>query len=136
MVTGRAEPQPEVLDRLDRERIAWLCTVRPDGSPHVTPVWFLYRDGEWWICTQERNRKFRNVVADPRVSLALPDGVSPVVAEGDAAVVRAPFPRAVVDGFRREYDWDITVPPGGNVLLRVVVTRWLMAGSAPDDRPT
>ncbi|MFJ8363696.1 pyridoxamine 5'-phosphate oxidase family protein [Streptomyces sp. NPDC093984] len=35
-------PTPAVLDRLARERNAWLCTVRPDGSPHVTPVWFLY----------------------------------------------------------------------------------------------
>ncbi|MGC4804062.1 pyridoxamine 5'-phosphate oxidase family protein [Micromonospora sp. DT233] len=123
-----------MLERLDRERIVWLCTLRPDGSPHLTPVWFLYRDDGWWICTQERNRKVRNLLADPRVSLALPDGVSPVVAEGTASVVRPPFPASVVDGFRREYDWDITTPAGPageNVLLRVTVSRWLMAGTAP-----
>ncbi|MFC8846532.1 MULTISPECIES: pyridoxamine 5'-phosphate oxidase family protein [unclassified Micromonospora] len=55
-------PGPEVLDRLAGERIVWLRTLRPDGSPHVTPVWFLFRDDEWRICTQERNRKVRNVV--------------------------------------------------------------------------
>ncbi|WFE58325.1 pyridoxamine 5'-phosphate oxidase family protein [Micromonospora sp. WMMD712] len=130
---GRPAPGPEVLDRLARERIVWLCTVRPDGSPHVTPVWFLFRDDEWCIWTQERNRKVRNIVADPRVSLALPDGKFPVVAEGAAVIVREPFPGWAADEFRRKYDWDVTAPAGSagdNVLIRVAVTRWLMAGSA------
>ncbi|MFI2661675.1 TIGR03618 family F420-dependent PPOX class oxidoreductase [Micromonospora carbonacea] len=130
---GHPAPGPEVLDRLAQERIVWLCTVRPDGSPHVTPVWFLFRDDEWCIWTQERNRKVRNIVADPRVSLALPDGKFPVVAEGAAVVVREPFPGWAADEFRRKYDWDVTAPAGpagDNVLIRVAVTRWLMAGTA------
>ncbi|AEB47582.1 pyridoxamine 5'-phosphate oxidase-related FMN- binding protein [Micromonospora maris AB-18-032] len=126
-------PGAEAVERLDRERVVWLCTLRPDGSPHLTPVWFLYLDGEWWIGTAERNRKVRNIAADPRVSLALPDGDAPVVAEGVASIVRQPFPAAVVDGLRHRYDgWDVTVdgPDGRYVLLRVAVTRWLMAGRA------
>ena len=126
-------PGAEVLERLDRERVVWLCTLRPDGSPHLTPVWFLYLDGEWWIGTGERNRKVRNIAADPRVSLALPDGNAPVVAEGEASIVRQPFAPDVVDGLRRRYDgWDVRVegPDGRYVLLRIAVTRWLMAGRA------
>ncbi|MEV6693335.1 TIGR03618 family F420-dependent PPOX class oxidoreductase [Micromonospora sp. NPDC051196] len=126
-------PGAEVLERLDRERVVWLCTLRPDGSPHLTPVWFLYLDDVWWIGTAERNRKVRNIAADPRVSLALPDGDAPVVAEGSASIVRQPFPSAVVEGLRHRYDgWDVTVdsPDGRYVLLRIAVTRWLMAGRA------
>ncbi|GIJ75614.1 hypothetical protein Xph01_00460 [Micromonospora phaseoli] len=126
-------PGAEVLERLARESVVWLCTLRPDGSPHLTPVWFLYLDGEWWIGTGERNRKVRNIAADPRVSLALPDGDAPVVAEGTASIIRQPFPPEVVEGLRRRYDgWDVTVdgPDGRYVLLRVAVTRWLMAGRA------
>ncbi|WBB66099.1 hypothetical protein [Micromonospora sp. WMMD812] len=81
--------------------------------------------------TAERNRKVRNVVADARVSLALPDGEAPVVAEGRATVLRPPFPVEVVEGLRRRYDgWDVTTvgPDGPYVLLRVTVTRWLMTG--------
>lgn len=70
-----------VVARLNRERNAWLCTVRPDGSPHMTPVWFIYQVATWWIGSSERNLKVRNVVTEPRVSLALEDGVAPVVAE-------------------------------------------------------
>ncbi|GIJ28160.1 hypothetical protein Vqi01_33220 [Micromonospora qiuiae] len=126
-------PGAEVLARLERERLVWLCTLRPDGSPHLTPVWFLYLDHEWWIGTGERNRKVRNIATDPRVSLALPDGDAPVVAEGAASIVRQPFPPDVVAALRRRYDgWDVTVngPDGPYVLLRITVTRWLMTGRA------
>ncbi|RIV32655.1 pyridoxamine 5'-phosphate oxidase [Micromonospora radicis] len=122
-----------MIDRLARERLVWLCTLRPDGSPHLTPVWYLYLDGEWWIGTGERNRKVRNVAADPRVSLALPDGDAPVVAEGAARIVRQPFPPQVVAGLRNRYDgWDVTMdgPDGPYVLLRIAVSRWLMVGRA------
>ncbi|WP_243420567.1 TIGR03618 family F420-dependent PPOX class oxidoreductase [Micromonospora globispora] len=128
----RTAPGPELLDRLDRERIVWLCTLRRDGSPHLTPVWYLFRDDGWWIATTERTVKARNVAADPRVSLALPDGMAPVVAEGTAVIRYAPFPPEVVEGLRRRYDgWDITDsagPDGDYVLLRVTVTRWLLTG--------
>ena len=120
--------------RLERERNAWLCTVRPDGSPHLTPVWFVYTAGEWWIGSSERNVKVRNIEADARVSIALEDGISPVVAEGRAQVLRDSFPPDVVDDFAAKYDgWDITTPyerGGRRVLLQVEVQRWLLAGTA------
>ena len=31
-----------VLPMLADERIVWLSTVRPDGTPHLVPTWF------WW----------------------------------------------------------------------------------------
>ncbi|MFE0592686.1 pyridoxamine 5'-phosphate oxidase family protein [Micromonospora echinospora] len=124
-------PDGEVLARLGRERNVWFCTLRPDGSPHLTPVWFVHLDDQWWICTAARNRKVRNVAADPRVSLALEDGRAPVVAEGTVTVHRESFPSDVVAAFRAKYGWDVTGsdgPEGGNVLLEVTVSRWLLAG--------
>jgi hypothetical protein len=76
----------------------------------------------------------RNVLTDPRVSLALEDGISPVVAEGVARVHRGDFPGEVVEAFRTKYEgWDVTepvLPPGGRVLLEIPVRRWLFAGTA------
>ena len=127
-------PPPDVEARLIAERHVWLTTLRPDGSPHVTPVWFLYVDGTWWIGSGEGNVKVRNLSGDPRVSLALPDGDHPVVAEGFARVHRIGFPEHVVRGFAGKYGgWDITLPvrPGGaQVLIEVPVGRWLLTGSA------
>ncbi|MFF9869152.1 pyridoxamine 5'-phosphate oxidase family protein [Streptomyces sp. NPDC013953] len=31
-----------VRDRPAQEKNVSVCTVRPDGSPHVTPVWFVF----------------------------------------------------------------------------------------------
>ncbi|MEU5564365.1 pyridoxamine 5'-phosphate oxidase family protein [Micromonospora musae] len=125
---------PDVAARLDRELRVWLCTLRRDGSPHVTPVWFVHDEGTWWICCAEHNVKVRNVLADPRVSLALEDGIAPVVAEGVVRVWRSDFPAPVVAAFARKYDgWDVRrpeTPQSRRVLLEVPVRRWLLAGEA------
>lgn len=117
--------------RLLVERVVWLCTLRPDGSPHLTPVWFCYLDDSWWVSSASRNAKVANLEHDPRVSLVLPDGDRPVVAEGLAELHRDNYPSAVTAGFADKYGgWDITdrVTEGTRVLIRVQVLRWLMTG--------
>jgi F420H(2)-dependent biliverdin reductase len=126
-------PPSVVAERLAQERNVWMCTLRPDGSPHVTPVWFIYRDQTWWIGSDEQSVKVRNVKADPRVALALEDGAAPVVAEGRAQL-RGDFPDGVVAAFAGKYDgWDVRLTygsSGGRVLFEVPVDRWLLAGTA------
>jgi PPOX class probable F420-dependent enzyme len=123
-----------VLDRLEDELTAWLCTLRTDGSPHVTPIWFVYRSGTWWVGSDERNWKVRNIDADPRVSLALENGTDPVVAEGAALLHRHEFPADIVTAFAAKYQgWDITritAGGGGRVLLEIPTVHWLLAGTA------
>ncbi|MEU4389605.1 pyridoxamine 5'-phosphate oxidase family protein [Kribbella sp. NPDC023855] len=124
----------ELLPRLDRERSVWICTLRPDGSPHVTPVWFVYSKATWWVASAEQNRKIRNLTQDPRVSLALEDGRSPAVAEGRAQLHRSNFPTEITTAFADKYQgWDITAPEpaaGARVLIEIPVTRWLLKGRA------
>ncbi|MEU2944561.1 pyridoxamine 5'-phosphate oxidase family protein [Nocardiopsis alba] len=131
-------PAPEhIRDRLAEDRNVWLCTSRADGSPHVVPVWFVHLGERWWIGASTRSVKVRNVLRDPRVSLALEDGDAPVVAQGRARV-REDFPEEVIAAFRGRYDWDPRTPYGPDPqrsLLEVAVTRWLMAGSAPETTP-
>lgn len=120
------------LDRLCGERTAWLCTLRNDGSPHVTPVWFVYLDDHFWISSGERNVKVGNVINEPRVSLALGDGDDPYVAEGRAVVHRDSLREDVLREIAIKYDgWDAAVeiePYGGRVLIQVPVDRWLLSG--------
>ncbi|MFF5257095.1 pyridoxamine 5'-phosphate oxidase family protein [Streptomyces leeuwenhoekii] len=124
---------PAVRLLLAEERNVWLCTVRPDGSAHVTPVWFVYHNCRWWIGSDYSSVKVRNVCTEPRVSLALEDGRFPVVAEGEASLICDEFPSEVVTAFAQKYGWDVSAPtqPGGKrVLLEVQVRRWLLAGAA------
>src|SRR6478735_12407654 len=62
-----------VLPMLADERIVWLSTVRPDGTPHLVPTWFLW-DGEALLVWSKPNAvKVRNLRANPRLMVALGD---------------------------------------------------------------
>lgn len=70
-------------------RIAHLVTLRPDGSPHVAPVWYEYAGGLFLVWTSRRFRKVRNIESDPRVVLSIASEDQPyryVVAEGEVTV--------------------------------------------------
>ena len=121
----------DVERRIEQEQVVWFVSVRPDGSPHVTPVWFVFEGGTWWIATARHNVKVDNVEHEDQVSLALPDARQPVVAQGRARVGQSDFPHAITRRFAEKYSgWDITStePDGPRVLLEVATTRWLFAG--------
>ncbi|WP_086845943.1 pyridoxamine 5'-phosphate oxidase family protein [Amycolatopsis kentuckyensis] len=124
----------EIADRLEKDRNVWLCTLRPDGSPHLTPVWFVHVGDTFWIGSGERNTKVRNILNDPRVSLALENGDHPIVAEGRAQVHRGALREDILTALAAKYEgWDAgkeVRPFGPRVLLEVPVTRWLLRGSA------
>ena len=123
-----------LIERLTRERNVWLCTLRADGSPHVTPVWFVYLDDVFWVSSGENNVKVRNVDNDPRVSLALEDGDAPVVAEGRVRVHREQLREDVLTALAAKYDgWaagEEIEPFGARVLLEIPIRRWLLDGVA------
>lgn len=80
--------------RLREERIAWLTTVSPAGTPQPVPVWFLW-DGADSVLIYSRpaTGKLRAIEANPRVSLNLDgngEGGDIVVAIGEAAVTDDP----------------------------------------------
>jgi PPOX class probable F420-dependent enzyme len=76
-------------DRLHDELIAWLVTVRPDGQPQPSPVWFLWQDPEILLYSQPRAGKLRALRHNPRVALHLDGngrGGDVVVLEGTAGI--------------------------------------------------
>ena len=61
--------------RLERflaaEPVVWLSTVRPDGTPHLVPIWFSW-DGEALIVfSKPHAQKVRNLRTNPHAMLAL-----------------------------------------------------------------
>lgn len=112
---------------------AWLTTLRRDGSAHVTPVWYVFLEEQFWISSAASNVKVRNLKHDARVTLAI-DGsaAAPLIAEGHAAVVAYDAAPPLDRLFAQKYDgWNFRdpVPDGPRALLRVEVTRWFMRGS-------
>jgi PPOX class probable F420-dependent enzyme len=56
---------------LAERRIAILATLESDGSPYLTAVWFVWRDGVFYVPTGESSRKARNAAARPQASIAV-----------------------------------------------------------------
>jgi PPOX class probable F420-dependent enzyme len=93
-VIDRGDPKwPHVEERLKSETIMWLTTVRRDGQPQSSPVWFLW-DGEAFLMfSMPSASKVANVRANPRVSVHLSDdgqGEDVVTFEATAEVTADP----------------------------------------------
>ena len=116
-------------DVLEDEKLVWLATSRPDGRPHLTPIWHRFVGGRFWMCTTENSVKARNLRANPSCSVAWGTIAQPAVAEGVARVHdrrQGTFPAAVVAAFAHAFDWDIDNDDEGyNQLIEIEVRKWL-----------
>lgn len=89
-----AERRRDTLRRLAAERDIWVATAHPERGPLQLPLWFLWDGQSVWLCTGARSLTVRNLRADPRVRLALPDTFDVVTLQGEATC----FPGEEVSG--------------------------------------
>lgn len=61
----------KLAERLRKEMVIWLTTVRPDGMPVPTPVWFVWEGESFLMYSQPGTHKLRNLAANPKASLNL-----------------------------------------------------------------
>jgi PPOX class probable F420-dependent enzyme len=98
--------QAHIAERLRNELILWLASVRPDGRPHLVPVWFLWEGETILIFSKPKNQKLSNVTANPAVTVALDsadDGDDIVVLEGVAALVNDPAASTTLAAYATKY---------------------------------
>ncbi|MGH2377707.1 MAG: PPOX class F420-dependent oxidoreductase [Candidatus Limnocylindria bacterium] len=69
---------------LEAVRFGALATVEPDGSAHLTVMWYLLDGYEIMFNTARGRRKPDNLLRDPRVSLLVFDGYTFVRVSGRA----------------------------------------------------
>jgi PPOX class probable F420-dependent enzyme len=82
----------------------WLCTTRPDGSPHAAPVWGAVADDVLYVYTEVDTVKARNLLADPRVVVHLESGDDVVLVRGTMeAVADPPAMDSVIAAFAAKY---------------------------------
>ena len=126
MATAPRDLSREALDFLTVRHLATLTTLRPDGSPHVTPVGFTW-DAETStarVITSRGSRKTRNAAAGGPAVLCQVDGRWWVSLEGRARVLDAPD--AVADAERRyAVRYRQPRPNPERVVIAISVTRVL-----------
>jgi hypothetical protein len=61
------------MNLIERPLVASLATTMNDGTPQVTPVWFSYADGLFYVNAAAGRIKDRNMRARPYVALMIVD---------------------------------------------------------------
>jgi PPOX class probable F420-dependent enzyme len=134
-------------ERLVKSHDYWVATARPDGRPHLMPVWAVWDGGALWFSSSVGSRKARNLLAEPHCSIATDNAWEPVVLEGVARVVTdhdelARYIALENDKYGTDYGVDF-LDPAVNATFRVEPswvftlteedftgspTRWVFAG--------
>jgi PPOX class probable F420-dependent enzyme len=68
-----AELPQSHADLLDRPLFAHLATIRPDGSPQSSVMWFAWDGHRARFSHTSTRRKYRNLLTDGRVSFHVQD---------------------------------------------------------------
>ena len=118
-------PSPQALEKLEQQKVIWFGSVRPDGRPHLAPIWFVWLAGRIYVSTEPNSVKSRNIRRNPRVVLALEDGTNPVICEGTAQMVSAPWSEELLAAFYQKYEWDLNKEEQYNQVIEIAPEKWL-----------
>ena len=70
----------ETQQFLSQSKVGVVASLRGDGNPQSTPVWFRH-DGQTIIIWTDKNRHWvKNVMRDARVSFSIQDDIPPFAA--------------------------------------------------------
>jgi hypothetical protein len=101
-------------ERLERSHDYWVATGRPNGTPHLMPVWGVWLEEALWFSSSRASRKARNLEWQARCAITTNNAYEPVIVEGDAELIEdraaiARFVDAVNDKYRTNYGLDFFV---------------------------
>jgi len=60
---------------LKSQKILRLATIDGKNNPHIVPVWYEFRDKKFYIGTNTRTRKAKNIKNNPKISFCVDVGV-------------------------------------------------------------
>lgn len=95
-------------DRMVKSHQYWVATVRPEGRPHVMPVWGVWVQNAFYFSTGRKTRKAKNLSTNPRCVICSEDSEEAVIAEGTASEMTDTKKLAnVVKVYKKKYKVDI-----------------------------
>lgn len=81
-----------VEKQLTKSKHYWLCSVRPNGHPHVVPRWGAFIDNKFYYDGSPETRHARNILENPYVTLNLESGEKAIILEGTSRPAEKPSP--------------------------------------------
>lgn len=77
-------PWSWATERLFKAHTYFIGTTRPDGRPHVMPVWGIWLEGVFYFSSGRNSRKARNLAANPNCVVSIELSGESVILEGVA----------------------------------------------------
>lgn len=99
-------PRVPIEERLCTEPTVWLSSIRPDGRPHVVPVWFSWDGSVVDLFSKPHAQKVRNLREHPNVMLAVGQPAEEwdvELVEGTATVLDSPTSAVVAPTLFEKY---------------------------------
>jgi hypothetical protein len=131
-----------VATQLAESKNYWLCSVRPNGTPHVVPRWGVFIDGRFYYDGSPETRHARNLERNPHISLHLEDGMQAIILEGTSQPAGKPsseLSKKLSQEYKRKYK-DLGYAPEPNSWdeggLYVFTPRQCIAWSKFNEDPT
>lgn len=101
-------PWQWALDRLTASHNYLLTSVRPDGAPHVMPVWGAWLEGAWYFSTAATSRKSRNLEQNANCVVCNDNVEDAVILEGTAQQLKdEEIPKQAFADYKAKYGWDL-----------------------------
>jgi PPOX class probable F420-dependent enzyme len=97
--------EEELQEFLESNMKVQVATVGPDGSPHLTTLFYVMVDGQMFFWTYGKSQKIQNLRRDPRVTCLVEDGTDYLELRGATIFGKA----------RLIEDYDALVDLGGRV---------------------
>jgi len=131
-----------VAAQLTESKNYWLCSVRPNGHPHVVPRWGVFIDGKLYYDGSPETRHSRNIESNPHVSVHLESGTEAIMLEGTSGPAEKPSPelgKKLSLEYKKKYK-DLGYAPEPNSWdgggLFVFVPHYCIAWSKFNEDPT
>ena len=125
-------------DLFQTRSFAFVATILPDCSPHVTPTWVDFDGEHVLVNTVLGNRKDKNVRRDPRVALSVIDPENPyryLSIRGEVVERRTERAREHLDELAERYTGQATYPgPAGTERVVFVIRPESVTGQSPPRR--
>lgn len=110
------------FERLADDTYSWFTSVRPDGRPHMVPMWHVVGGNRIYVATPPEAVKVGNVARNPSVVVALADPTEVIRVEG-WAIESIGALAEVSPYFFTKYGWNPSSEPAGSYTVIEVTPR-------------
>ena len=124
------KPPASHVDLLEKPLYAHVATVRTDGGPQSSPMWFAWDGTHIRMTHTSKRQKFRNLERDPRIALSIVDPVDPlrsIEVRGTVSIANDDATASFYQGLQHRYGIVYPIDDADvRIILSVAPTKFIL----------